>query len=108
MKLTEVQADLALQGFKEKLFKDFIFFYWVSKCLEIAIPSIKRLKLSKNVEVLSEVSLNELDLTLEASAAEELSENFKDNPNYKVPKSISFRDELPKSNVGKILRRLLK
>jgi len=28
--------------------------------------------------------------------------------NYKVPKSISFREELPKSNVGKILRRLLK
>ncbi|MAP02091.1 MAG: long-chain-fatty-acid--CoA ligase [Flavobacteriales bacterium] len=27
--------------------------------------------------------------------------------NYKVPKSISFRDELPKSNVGKILRRFL-
>ena len=27
--------------------------------------------------------------------------------NYKVPKSISFRDELHKSNVGKILRRLL-
>lgn len=27
--------------------------------------------------------------------------------NYKVPKSISFREELPKSNVGKILRRLL-
>ena len=27
--------------------------------------------------------------------------------NYKVPKSISFRNELPKSNVGKILRRLL-
>lgn len=28
--------------------------------------------------------------------------------NYKVPKSVVFRDELPKSNVGKILRRLLK
>jgi long-chain acyl-CoA synthetase len=27
---------------------------------------------------------------------------------YKVPKEIEFRDELPKSNVGKILRRLLK
>ena len=27
--------------------------------------------------------------------------------NYKVPKSISFREDLPKSNVGKILRRLL-
>ncbi len=28
--------------------------------------------------------------------------------NYKVPKVVHFRDELPKSNVGKILRRLLK
>jgi long-chain acyl-CoA synthetase len=26
---------------------------------------------------------------------------------YKVPKHIVFRDELPKSNVGKILRRML-
>ncbi len=81
-----VAIKILKPNIKEKLFKDFIFFYWVSKCLEIVIPSIKRLKLSKNVEVLSEVSLNELDLTLEASAAEELSENFKDNPNYKVPK----------------------
>ena len=81
-----VAIKILKPNIKQKLFKDFIFFYWLSKCLEIAIPSIKRLKLSKNVEVLSEVSLNELDLTLEASAAEELSENFKDNPNYKVPK----------------------
>ena len=27
---------------------------------------------------------------------------------YKVPKAIEFRNELPKSNVGKILRRILK
>ena len=27
---------------------------------------------------------------------------------YKVPKDIEFRDELPKSNVGKILRRILR
>jgi long-chain acyl-CoA synthetase len=27
---------------------------------------------------------------------------------YKVPKKIEFRDELPKSNVGKILRRALR
>ena len=53
---------------------------------EFCIPSIKRLKLSKKVEVLSEVSLNELDLTLEASAADELAENFKNHHNYRVPK----------------------
>ena len=82
----KVAVKLLKPNIKKQLFNDFIFFYWVSKCLEIIFPSIKRLKLSKNVEVLSEVSLNELDLTLEASAAEELSENFKDNQNYKVPK----------------------
>ena len=27
---------------------------------------------------------------------------------YKVPKEIEFRDELPKTNVGKILRRVLR
>ena len=27
---------------------------------------------------------------------------------YKVPKEIEFRDELPKTNVGKILRRALR
>jgi long-chain acyl-CoA synthetase len=27
--------------------------------------------------------------------------------NYKVPKYVVFRDELPKSNVGKILRRMM-
>ena len=27
---------------------------------------------------------------------------------YKVPRDIEFRDELPKSNVGKILRRELR
>jgi len=27
---------------------------------------------------------------------------------YKVPKAVEWRDELPKSTVGKILRRVLK
>ena len=27
---------------------------------------------------------------------------------YKIPKDIEFRDELPKTNVGKILRRVLR
>lgn len=41
--------------------------------------------------------------------AEEIREHCKKFlTNYKVPKHIEFRDELPKSNVGKILRRLLK
>jgi long-chain acyl-CoA synthetase len=41
--------------------------------------------------------------------AEELREYCKSNlTNYKVPKIVEFRKELPKTNVGKILRRALK
>ncbi len=40
---------------------------------------------------------------------EEIFEHCKENlTNYKRPRYIEFRDELPKSNVGKILRRKLK
>ena len=41
--------------------------------------------------------------------ADELQEFCKQNfTGYKKPKYIEFRDELPKSNVGKILRRELR
>ncbi len=82
----KVAIKILKPNIHKNLFEDFTFFYWITRCLEFFIPNIKRLKLSRNVEILSEVSLNELDLTLEASAADELAENFKDNPNYKVPK----------------------
>ena len=68
------------------LFNDFIFFYWISKCIEFFIPNLRRLKLSQTVEVFFNVSLNELDLTMEASAADELADNFKTHLNYRVPK----------------------
>lgn len=45
----------------------------------------------------------------ESLTKEELVSYCKENMTaYKVPKAIEFRDELPKSNVGKILRRVLK
>ena len=82
----KVAIKLLRPNIKKQLLKDFKFFYWIAKCLECCIPSVKRLKLSKNVEVLTQASLNELDLRLEASAADELAENFREHPNYKVPK----------------------
>ena len=81
-----VAIKILRPNIEKLLFNDFHFFYWGAKCIEFFIPNTKRFKFSKNVEVLSEVSLNELDLTMEAAAAEELYENFKDNINYRVPK----------------------
>lgn len=44
-----------------------------------------------------------------SATAEELIQHCRKNlTNYKVPKSVSFRNELPKTNVGKILRRALR
>ena len=82
----KVAVKILRPNIEKLLFNDFIFFYWFSKCIELFIPKIKRFKFSKNVEVLSEVSLNELDLTMEAASADELAENFRDHYNYKVPK----------------------
>ena len=87
----KVAIKILKPNIHKQLFNDFIFFYWITKFLEFFIPSIKRLKLSKNVEVLSEVSLNELDLTLEASAADELAENFKD---HQIIKFLKFTGNL--------------
>ena len=40
---------------------------------------------------------------------EELITHCRENlTGYKIPKAVEFRDELPKTNVGKILRRALK
>jgi long-chain acyl-CoA synthetase len=45
----------------------------------------------------------------ETLTAEELKAFAKENlTGYKCPKHIEFKPELPKSNVGKILRRMLK
>lgn len=73
-----------------------------SKVLEVAaigIPSEKSGEEIKIFVVKKDQSLTEA----------ELKDYCYDNlTKYKVPKHIEFRDELPKSNVGKIIRRTLK
>jgi long-chain acyl-CoA synthetase len=45
----------------------------------------------------------------ESLTVDELMAHYRKNlVNYKVPKYIEFRKELPKSNVGKVLRRMLR
>lgn len=72
------------------------------KVLEVAaigVPDAKSGEVIKVFIVKKDPSLTE----------EELKAFFHDNfTNYKVPKHIEFRKELPKTNVGKILRRALK
>lgn len=72
------------------------------KVLEVAaigVPDAKSGEVIKVFIVKKDQSLSE----------EELKKYFHENlTNYKVPKHVVFRAELPKTNVGKILRRALK
>jgi long-chain acyl-CoA synthetase len=71
----------------------------VLECAAIGIPDEKSGEAVKLFVVKNDPTLSEDDL------AGYCRENF---TAYKRPKYIEFRDELPKSNVGKILRRELR
>jgi acyl-CoA synthetase (AMP-forming)/AMP-acid ligase II len=71
----------------------------VLECAVIGIPDEKQGEAIKVFVVRSEPTITEGDV------AKYCQENL---TGYKQPKYIEFRDDLPKSNVGKILRRELR
>ncbi|HEY9024503.1 MAG TPA: long-chain-fatty-acid--CoA ligase [Burkholderiaceae bacterium] len=71
----------------------------VLECAAVGVPDERTGEAVKLYVVRRDPALAEEDL------AAYCRENF---TNYKRPKTIEFRDELPKSNVGKILRRELR
>ncbi|HSH90435.1 MAG TPA: AMP-binding protein [Ramlibacter sp.] len=71
----------------------------VVECAAIGIPDEKQGEAIKVFVVKSEPTLSEDDI------AKYCRQNL---TGYKVPKYIEFRDDLPKTNVGKILRRELR
>ncbi|OZG73503.1 long-chain fatty acid--CoA ligase [Hahella sp. CCB-MM4] len=71
----------------------------VVECAAIGVPDLKSGEVVKVFVVKSSPNLT--DSALKEFCRERLTA-------YKVPKFIEFRDELPKSNVGKILRRELR
>ena len=71
----------------------------VIECAAVGIPDARQGESIKLFVVRSDAALSE----------EDVARYCRDNLTaYKVPKYIEFRDELPKSNVGKILRRELR
>ena len=71
----------------------------VLECAAIGVPHEKSGECVKVFVVKKDKSLNK----------DEVIAHCKQNlTGYKIPKHVEFRDELPKSNVGKILRRKLK
>ena len=71
----------------------------VVECAAVGVPNEKSGEAVKMFVVRSDESLTEE--AVKAFCKERLT-------GYKVPRSVEFRDELPKTNVGKILRRSLR
>ena len=71
----------------------------VVECAAVGVPDEKQGEAIKVYVVKNDPTLTE----------EEVAHHCRENlTGYKIPKYIEFRDELPKSNVGKILRRELR
>ncbi len=58
---------------------------WIAEIAERTQPQLRRLKPIASIATLAETVELEMDLRFEAAAAAELAENFKDDPEFKVP-----------------------
>lgn len=70
----------------EKAFaRDIDLFYWLAELVEAARPDFRRLKPVEVVQTFQDTVAIEMDLRLEAAAAAELRDNFRDDPWFRVP-----------------------
>ena len=72
----EVAIKILRPNIQQALFRDFKLFYGICNILEFFSTNCKRLSLIEIISTFAHSSLDEIDLRLEASNSEQLSENF--------------------------------
>ncbi|MBI3507521.1 MAG: 2-polyprenylphenol 6-hydroxylase [Proteobacteria bacterium] len=81
----EVAVKVLRPGVEAAFARDVDLLAWVARLIETFVPSLRRLKPNAVVATLAQTVRFEMDLRLEAAAAEELAANFKDDPEFRVP-----------------------
>ena len=81
----EVAVKVLRPGIELAFERDLDLFYWVAELVERTQPRYRRLKPVDSVRAFADVVRVEMDLRMEAAAAEELGENFADDPGYRAP-----------------------
>jgi ubiquinone biosynthesis protein len=81
----DVAVKVLRPGIEQAFERDLDLFYWMAELVERTQPRFRRLKPIESVNAFAEVVRVEMDLRMEAAAAEELNENFADNPDYRAP-----------------------
>ena len=82
----DVAVKVLRPGIAKAFEQDLDLFYWVAELVERTQPRFRRLKPVESVRAFADVVRVEMDLRMEAAAAEELAENFADDPNYRAPR----------------------
>ena len=80
-----VAVKVLRPGIEQAFGRDLNLFYWMAELVERAQPRFRRLKPVESVRAFAEITRVEMDLRMEAAAAEELGGNFADDPGYRAP-----------------------
>ena len=83
---TPVAIKILRPGIRDEFKKDIELFYWLARIIERNYPDLRRLKPIKVIESFEKTSLLEMDLSLEAAAADELKDNHHNQKKFKIPK----------------------
>jgi ubiquinone biosynthesis protein len=81
----EVAVKILRPGIEAAFARDLDLFYWMAELVERTQPRFRRLRPVESVKAFADVVRVEMDLRMEAAAAEELGENFRDDPSYRTP-----------------------
>lgn len=81
----EVAIKVLRPGVADAFARDLDLFYWLAEIAEYVQPKLRRLRPVETVRTFEETVRIEMDLRFEAAAAEELRENFSDEPRFSVP-----------------------
>jgi ubiquinone biosynthesis protein len=81
----DVAVKILRPGVEEAFQRDLDLMFWMARLAERRLPRYRRLKPVQVVETFATTIHIELDLRLEAAAAEELRANSKTDPNFYVP-----------------------
>jgi ubiquinone biosynthesis protein len=80
-----VAVKILRPGIEAAFARDLDLFYWMAELVERTQPRFRRLRPVESVKAFADVVRVEMDLRMEAAAAQELGENFRDDPSYRTP-----------------------
>ena len=81
----EVAVKVLRPGIRDAFARNLDLLYWLAETVALTQPKLRRLRPVETVRTFEESVRIEMDLRFEAAAAEELRENFEDEPRFQVP-----------------------